>query len=270
MSLLRLYSGHLCSEIGYLQQLQPFFVRSSMVQRMSLRLLFEMRTQRFLARDHCMVEWEPSKKSMNLAIFQCQSKLMKTVGCKIRTCFKGFNTAKYRFYRWPFNALMFCALSFGTFEPSWHVFVRLTLTIQDLSKEHTPFCRSCQLALGEGHVATVHHGKWPMARNESRKEQHGWEEQWILFHSDVAVLTWNLNDIKIGNIGKGLGSSLQSHCQVLNVTLGSFTPCPGLVYRCRSAIDALGVMCHLNRVVMTKNAVVTVRCWGFVRIQLLV
>ena len=89
-----------------------------MVQRMSLRLLFEMRTQRFLARDHCMVEWEPSKKSMNLAIFQCQSKLMKTVGCKIRTCFKGFNTAKYRFYRWPFNALMFCALSFGTFEPS--------------------------------------------------------------------------------------------------------------------------------------------------------
>lgn len=68
-------------------------------------------------------------------------------------------------------------------------------------------------------------------------------------------------DIQIGNIGKGPRTSSQSHCQVLNVTLGNSTLCPGpLVYRCPSAIDALGVMCHLNRAVMTKK-----RLWWCLR-----
>lgn len=57
--------------------------RSSMVQRMSARLLFERRTQRFLARDHGMVEWEHWKKSIHLAIFQCQSTKMKLWGAKL-------------------------------------------------------------------------------------------------------------------------------------------------------------------------------------------
>lgn len=78
----------------------------------------------------------------------------------------------------------------------------LTLTIQDLSKEHTPFCRSCQLALGEGHVDTVHHGQWPMARNWSQKEHHGLEEQNLALLRPTGF-RMESQDIKIGNIGKG-------------------------------------------------------------------
>ena len=70
--------------------------RSSMVQRMSPRLLFERRTPRFLARDHGMVEWERWKKSIHLAVFQCQSTEMKLEvwGAKLYFLFKGFNTAQ--------------------------------------------------------------------------------------------------------------------------------------------------------------------------------
>ena len=119
VQLLHLYCCHLWLTCSW------SLFRSSMVQRMSPRLLFERRTQWFLARDHGMVEWERWKKSIHLAIFQCQSTKIKLWGAKLYFSFKGFNTAQYRF-------CMFLPLAFCFQSPHllcfvfWHLLTKLT------------------------------------------------------------------------------------------------------------------------------------------------
>ena len=117
---------------------------------------------------------------------------------------------------------------------------------------------------------------WPVAHGQKLESKRA---PWIRGAMNLVLLRptgfrMESQDIQIGNIGKGPRTSSQSHCQVLNVTLGNSTLCITLPWTTgvQVSVSHWRSRRHVpfEQGSHDKKAVVMVPPLGFARIQLVV